>query len=98
MSFKNYSQFIDADCKEDLVINFHARKYMEPATNQRLVKPYRLRIPADILHMMEKQSSLEESRVITALKKFIGDFQSKVETDEYIFSNDVISRYLLNQK
>lgn len=98
MSFKNYSQFIDADFKEDLVINFHARKYMGPAMNQRLVKPYRLRVPADILHMMEKQSSLEESRVITALKKFIENFQSEIEIDEYLFSNDVISRYLINQK
>lgn len=98
INFKNYSQFIDTDYKEDLVVNFHARKYMEPATNQRIVKPHRLRIPADILYMMEKQSSLEERRVITALKKFIGNFQSEVECNEYIFSNDVISRYLINQK
>lgn len=88
LTYQNYSQFIDSDFKDDLVINFHKKKYADAPTNQRLVKPIKLRIPADVIDLIEKMSSQEEFPVLQRLRIMIETFQDQVNLDEIVFNLD----------
>ena len=87
LTYDNYSQFMDSDTKDDLVINFHKKKYAEP-TNQRLVKPIKLTIPADVIDLIEKMPSQEEFPVLQRLRIMIETFQGQVNLNEIDFNQD----------
>lgn len=47
--FKDYSIYLNNETTNDLVLNFHERKYRSDMENQRHIKPIIVRISTDVL-------------------------------------------------
>jgi hypothetical protein len=69
--FKSHSIYLNNETTNDLVLNFHERKYRSDMENQRHMKPIVVRIPTDVLSDISEMPNFINSIAITKVGDFI---------------------------
>lgn len=69
--YDGYSVYLNNEITNDLVLNFHERKYHNDMDNQVLVKPIVVRVSTDVLSDISEMPNFINGMAITRIGNFI---------------------------